>query len=422
LQETSPKILHSLGAVIGGTATGQAIAIASSPLITRIYGPEIFGLQGIFLGLLSIAMPLAAMRYPLAIVVASTESEAKALAKLSLIIGLSLALFIGILLIGFREWLLVFLGVEALGSLVWFLPLAIFLVAVQDVCDQRSVRSNMFRLIGAVTAGQALITNFIRIGGGLIQPSAVVLIAASSLSYGFQAVFLSAFHRSRSESSSNVSVLDVFLKYKDFPLYRMPADLVSALSQTVPIFLLAILFTPTVAGLYTLSRSVVNLPINIVGTAAGNVLYSRMAEYSKNKRPIFQFVLRLTLVQLIGPGAITGIAALVFPSFFAFAFGETWRDAGEFAQWMSLWVICMLVSIPTVRSLAVIGRQNLHLAFNLLLFVFGTFGMLCGYYYTGTDIGTVAIYSLVTSSIYVIQIIVYLDQVRRFDRRNSMYV
>ena len=280
----------------------------------------------------------------------------------------------------------------------------------------------MFRLIGAVTAGQALITNFIRIGGGLIQPSAVVLIAASSLSYGFQAVFLSAFHRSRSESSSNVSVLDVFLKYKDFPLYRMPADLVSALSQTVPIFLLAILFTPTVAGLYTLSRSVVNLPINIVGTAAGNVLYSRMAEYSKNKRPIFQFVLRLTLVQLIGPGAITGIAALVFPSFFAFAFGETWRDAGEFAQWMSLWVICMLVSIPTVRSLAVIGRQNLHLAFNLLLFVFGTFGMLCGYYYTGTDIGTVAIYSLVTSSIYVIQIIVYLDQVRRFDRRNSMYV
>ncbi len=186
--------------------------------------------------------------------------------------------------------------------------------------------------------------------------------------------------------------------------------------------MLAILFTPTVAGLYTLSRSVVNLPINIVGTAAGNVLYSRMAEYSKNKRPIFQFVLRLTLVQLIGPGAITGIAALVFPSFFAFAFGETWRDAGEFAQWMSLWVICMLVSIPTVRSLAVIGRQNLHLAFNLLLFVFGTFGMLCGYYYTGTDIGTVAIYSLVTSSIYVIQIIVYLDQVRRFDRRNSMYV
>lgn len=55
-------------AVVTGTATAQAITIAFAPVITRLYGPESFGQLGAFMALLNVLAPIAALTYPIAIV------------------------------------------------------------------------------------------------------------------------------------------------------------------------------------------------------------------------------------------------------------------------------------------------------------------------------------------------------------------
>src|SRR5699024_1945591 len=69
-----------------GTAGAQIITMFASPFITRIYGPDMMGVMGTFTSLTRILIPIAALTYPIAIVLPSKSEDAKGIARLSLII------------------------------------------------------------------------------------------------------------------------------------------------------------------------------------------------------------------------------------------------------------------------------------------------------------------------------------------------
>lgn len=413
-------IVRNIVAVSGGTVVAQIIAFAFSPLITRIYGPEAFGVQGVFLALVSVFTPIVALRYPLAIVVAKDGKEVSGLIRLSIALAAAISLTILLILFVFRVPILRLLGAESLGLLIYLLPLALFLVALQDITNFEATRYSVFRVVGIVSSLQALVVNTARVISGLSLPTAGPLVVITSFSFGAQALMLRIGIRASAipvVKEQSGAILPVLLKYREFPLYRMPADMISAAAQTTPVILLATLYSPSISGYYVLARSVVNLPLNILGSAVGNVFYSRIAELGRSTAPIFPFVIRATLFQIVAPGGATAFAALFFPSLFAFVFGESWRISGEYAQWMALWVICMLANIPAVRALPVIGRQRLHLIFNVLLFTGGLFSLLAGSTYYESAMSSVKLFSIVTATVYFIQITTYLILVRKFDAK-----
>ena len=69
----------------GGTAFAQALAILASPLITRLYGPEAFGLAALFTSIVGIVGVVACLRYELAIMLPKRDEEAANLLGLSLL-------------------------------------------------------------------------------------------------------------------------------------------------------------------------------------------------------------------------------------------------------------------------------------------------------------------------------------------------
>lgn len=422
-QYLAAPLIRNLAAVIGGTVIAQSIVFLFSPLITRIYSPEAFGLQGVFLALISVLWPVVALRYPMAIVVAESEAEVQGLIRLSLWIAASIAAAIALVIGLFRSRLAPLLGVEQLDGLIWFLPLALVLVAAQDVMDFRATRAEAFRTIGMTSAVQALAVNSARIIGGLVHPVASVLVIITSLSYGLQALLLRTCVKIQSvpaRTEPRPRATELLRKYRDFPLYRAPADVVNALAQATPVFLLSSLFSPAAAGLYVLARGAVNLPLNLIGSAAGNVFYARIAEKARRGEPLFPFVMKATLMQLAVPGGAVLLAALIFPDLFALVFGEEWRTSGHYARWMSLWVVGMLANIPSVRALPVIGRQKVHLLFNALIMAGGVLGMMLGREAFGSALGAVAAYSVVTMMLYGLQIATYLYQVRSYDRSETL--
>ncbi|QJR06242.1 oligosaccharide flippase family protein (plasmid) [Sphingobium yanoikuyae] len=422
----SSLLTRNLAAMVGGTTIAQMVILAFAPLITRIYSPEIFGVQGIFLGLISVLWPVSALRYPMAIVVAASDGEARGITRLCFIVAAGVSFIVVLGLLVFQAPLEKLLKVEQLGNLIWFLPAALFLVAVQDIADFWTVRLGAFRLAGVVAALQAFLVNSARVAGGLVQPAAFILVSVTTVSYGMQALLLRLGIKRHlgSRTTDHEETLPsraLLIKYGDFPLYRMPADLISAAAQTVPVFLLTILFSPAATGIYVLARSVVSLPLGFVGTAIGNVLYGRIATIAREQTPIFPFVLKATLAQLLLPAGATAAAAIFFPTLFAFVFGEPWRMAGDFAQWMALWVVGMLANIPSVRALPVIGKNRLHLVFNSLILLFGCLGMYFGYTVWHSALGAVACYSIVTAALYGLQIFVYLFAIHRHDRKMTLH-
>ena len=63
---TARPFVRNVAAVAGGTATAQLIGILFSPLITRLYGPEAYGIQGVFMAIVAVGSSFAALSLPLA--------------------------------------------------------------------------------------------------------------------------------------------------------------------------------------------------------------------------------------------------------------------------------------------------------------------------------------------------------------------
>lgn len=398
LSPTKRPLVRNAFAVMSGTAAGQVVVVLFSPLITRIYTPEVFGLQGMFLSLVTILSPAIALRYPMAIVVARNDTDAQRLAFLSLLIAFALSVLLSFLLLVAQGPMLLVLGAEPLGSLIWFLPLALFCVALRDVADYRAARIGSFRLIGVVTFLQALLANLARVLGGLIAPVAAVLIAISSIAPSVQAgllAFGNRHQRQRLMPLRRPRALALLRRHRDFPFYRVPTDVLNSASQSVPVILLAALFSPAAAGLYTLTRSVLNLPLNVIGVAIGNVLYARFAELEHARQPLMPLLIRATLALAALAPLIVG-AAWFAPQVFALVFGEEWREAGHYARWMSLWLGVSIANVPAVRLAPVIRRQALMLVANVIFLIVRILAIVAAFWIGGDAAAAVAAFSVVS--------------------------
>src|SRR5690554_3032782 len=88
------KFFRNIITLVSGTALAQIAGLFFIPFITRLYGPEAFGVLGYYSSLLSLLTPLAALCYPLALILPKRRSEALALFELSLKVACVISLTI----------------------------------------------------------------------------------------------------------------------------------------------------------------------------------------------------------------------------------------------------------------------------------------------------------------------------------------
>ena len=75
-----------------GTSIAQAIPIAITPILTRIYSPNEFGLFALYMSIVSVVVIMATGRYELAIVLPKNNEDAANIVALSLVITLFISL------------------------------------------------------------------------------------------------------------------------------------------------------------------------------------------------------------------------------------------------------------------------------------------------------------------------------------------
>ena len=70
----------------GGTAGSQVITVAAAPILTRLYGPESFGVLATYVSILALLNVVSSLRYELAIAVPEDDDEAIALVWLCFVL------------------------------------------------------------------------------------------------------------------------------------------------------------------------------------------------------------------------------------------------------------------------------------------------------------------------------------------------
>src|SRR5690625_187828 len=182
--------VRSVILVASGTAGAQAITLAFSPVITRLYGPEAFGLLGTFTAMLSMLTPIAALTYPIAIVLPNDDDKARGIARLSLYIAIFACLLTGwIFLMGDHRIAKLF-HIESISSYLLLIPVAMFLDSLRQIMEQWLIRKKQFKVSARVEVSQSLIVNLSKTGVGFVHPSGAALIVLTTLGYALFAAQL----------------------------------------------------------------------------------------------------------------------------------------------------------------------------------------------------------------------------------------
>lgn len=410
------KFARNVLLVATGTAGAQAITMTFAPFITRLYGPEAFGLLGTFQAILAVITPIAALTYPIAIVLPKSDNDARGIAKLSVRLAAILAIgFTMILLVG-KKQIAELLNIQVIAGFLWLIPIAMFFSALQQVMQQWLIRKSQFKVTARVAVSQSFILNSAKIGVGWFYPVGVVLILLATLGsalHSIQLWFASQRWAKPGEhikfnNNKDVELKPLAHKYRDFPYYRAPQAFLNAVSQSFPTLLLIAVFNPAVAGFFTLSKTVLAAPASLIGSSVGNVFYPRITEIvNEGKNPI-----RLLVKATIGIFLIVcipfSIVLMFGPWLFKLIFGAEWGDAGVFAQWMTVWLVVSVAARPTIAIIPVMKMQRFFLLYEVCFTIIKVGALVVGGVYFESSVAAVAAYSLVSAMFYVLLFLIVL--------------
>lgn len=418
------SFVRNVAVLATGTAAAQVITLIASPVITRIYGPEAFGMMGVFMAVAQIFIPIAAFSYPIAIVLPKSDSNARNLIRLSVLISFAFSLFSLIILLLFNKSIVDIFRIEEISSYMFLIPIVILSAGLMQVSEQWLIRTKQFGISAKVSFLQAIINNASKIGIGFLYPIASVLIIINAFGNGMKAVLMFLFIRKSNykpvekKQEPRLSIKESAKKHIDFPLYRAPETLVNAVSQRFPVLMLTTFFGPAAAGFYTLGNNVLQRPIQLVGRSVGNVFYPRIAEAANNQESLSKLIIKATF-SLMALGIVPfGIIIFFGPWIFTLIFGADWVVAGEYAQWIGIFLFCEFINKPSVKSLPVLSAQLFHLIFTVITLIVRVISLLVGYLWFDSDIVAIALFGISSAGMHTILILLVLKKSKDFDRRS----
>ncbi|MNZ66901.1 colanic acid exporter [compost metagenome] len=386
-----------------GAAGAQAITIGFTPIITRMYSPEAIGVLGTFTATLAAISPLATLSYPNAIVLPKEDHEALALVKLSIAAALIASLITAIALIIFKEPIIKTAELQQAEPFLLLIPAAMLLSAAFSTANQWMIRRKLYKINAKISVIQATLINIAKVTVGAVAPLAanlvIITIAGNAihtamLYTGIKRAGRATSRESKKQETTRTRLKTAAWKYRDFLFYRTPEIALSEASQSLPIILLTAFFGTAAAGHYVLGRMVLSAPSALIGRAVGDVIYPRIAETYNNRETITRLVARSTSTLLIIGIIPFGTIFAFGPWLFTFVFGDDWLMAGEYARWLSLWLLFMLANPPATKALTVLGAQKIQLFIAITTISLRAIALLAGYFAFNSDIIAIALFSI----------------------------
>lgn len=369
--------------LVSGTTIAQGLMVLASPFLARLYTPEDFGTLAIYLSITSIVGVIACLRYELAIMLPESDEEAANLLAVSL--GFSLIVTcLTTLAIGWGgETLLGWLNAPGLKPYLWLIPVTVLLDGVFQALNYWNSRTKQFgRLsIARVTSSAATVSTQLGAGyagyatGGSLIGANVVGKTISTAVLGGQIwrddrkTFWKAIRWRGMKRGMR--------RYKKFPMISTWSSLLNSTSTQLPTLLLSAFFSSSVVGFYSIAFRLLSMPMSLIGAAIGQVFFQRAAVAKLEGN--LSIIVENTLQRLLLIGLLPIIlVVLIGKDIFTFFLGESWSEAGLYAQILGSWLLFVFISSPISTLNSIVERQGLDLLFNAMIIVCRIFSLVIG--------------------------------------------
>ena len=367
-----------------GTTIAQVIPIAISPILTRIYTPEDFGVLALFVAITSIFGSIANGRYELAIMLPKKDENAINIFALGLIITFSMSFILLVLVVLFNEQITELLKNDEISVWLYFVPISVFFTGLYNILNYFNNRKKYYKDIANATIIKSIATAVIQLSIGLIKGGVSGLISGQLVSQIFANMRLFKNIIKDKVLVSNISKVKMILlakRYKDFPKFSMPGILVNVSMTNITNILISSLYDITTLGYYSVVQRVINLPSSLIGGAIGNV-YFQESSLEKQQTGIaiksFMGVLKkLTIVGILPYFILFFVVEDIFP----FIFGDNWKIAGEYAKIVIPLSLIRFIVSPISIAMTVFEKQKIGMYWQVSMFIISMSILFIAQYY-----------------------------------------
>jgi lipopolysaccharide exporter len=411
--QKSPFV-RNMSIVMTGTAVAQVIGFALTPIISRLFSLEDFGVFGSFSSVLGVVIAFVTLQYSQAVMLPKEEKDAVNVFAVS-ILSVFIITFLGFLFaFVFSDWLLKILSAPKSRWLLWFLPFGIFVAGINQAFQAWCIRRKAFTKTASsqiIRAGSGGVLNiaagFFQLGSSGLVASSVVANGLASVNFVYQVFCLDKALFKSSLAWKRIGRLAV--EYRDFPLYSATQNMMNALSLGLPVLLLAHFFGIAVAGAYAFGARLLQVPMSFILTSLRQVLFQKACETHHQGGKLLPLYMKITaglFVLVFFPSVVLFIWS---PQIFAWVFGSQWYAAGEFARWLVLWFMFGFCNVPSTLFARILRMQRQLFFFDLSLLAMRALTLVLGGLYLNEH-RTIMVFSIV-GSIMNIALIVWIGYV-----------
>jgi O-antigen/teichoic acid export membrane protein len=218
---------------------------------------------------------------------------------------------------------------EQLKTWLWLVPASAFMSGMAACGMAVANRFAQYRLIAKIQVASTLVTLLVSIAMGALSFNADGLLAAYVIGQIVSCAAFSWFIWSDARSvapTSHVMSLALLRRHRRFPIYTMPTVFIEQVTANVPVYAMGYTGEAHLIGLFNRTRTLLNMPLALLGTAVTPVLQEQGAkEYARAGTCRETYV--NSALALIGTGIVPALLiVLVAPSFLKAYLGPNWAD------------------------------------------------------------------------------------------------
>ena len=360
-----------------GTTIAQAIPIAISPILTRIYTPEDFGMFALYMSVASIISVIATGRYELAIMLPKKDEDAVNIVALSIIISFFVS-FISFLIVFFlNSQITALLGNPEISNWLYFIPITVLLTGVYQSFNYWSNRKKQYKRLATSRVIQSGTTATTNLGMGFAGFGSSGLILGGVLGQGVATAILGRMvwreDRYRLKELKRLKVFVLARKYMKFPKFDLPSAIIYSVYTNMAIIFFTKFFASSVSGFYFFANRIIKTPFSFFISAFSDVFYQKLSktrDYDEIAKEINSFSIKIFKITIIP------FLLIIYSSYFyvEFIFGQEWKELYIYIYIFSMPIYIGLLLSPYGHVLKIVNRQEISMYLHLFrLVILGVF-------------------------------------------------
>ncbi len=358
-------LAHRLGTLLAGSAGGQAAALATAPLLARLYGLHAFGLYAVLAAATALAASIASLGVESAILLSRDAQERNDAYGASVLMALFVAT--AATLIG-----LAFPLPGCPRSLMLLLGPSVFALGVGRAAANQALALDRHRAVATGRFLRSAGAGVVQLGLAIAAPTALSLAAGAVIGQALAAaatiVMIGRAGLPRIPSRENIR--ELAWRHQALLRWSAPQTLLNAFGNAIVPILVARCFGADAAGAFALANRVVQIPAATIGEALRQTLLSTMARQAGDETALLTTTRRWSGSLLLGLGAATLLFAMISQPLFALVFGPAWENAGVIASFLLAAEMAGISNIPAVTAIVVRMWQRELFAFQAALLPF----------------------------------------------------